>query len=94
MELNIINIKVIILYIFQLTSMLEIAIIKIIIDWRNLDNLVKLISSSKTWINIFLGLNKILSNVPSIIKLSKWSIPLKNDSQKENPNWIIVLHIK
>ena len=69
--------------------MLEIAIIKIIIDWRNLDNLVKLISSSKTWINIFLGLNKILSNVPSIIKLSKWSIPLKNDSQKENPNWII-----
>lgn len=86
MELNIINIKVIILYIFQLTSMLEIAIIKIIIDWRNLDNLVKLISSSKTWINIFLGLNKILSKVPSIIKLSKWSIPLKNDSQKENPN--------
>ena len=68
------------------------AIIKIIIDWINLDDFTKSLSLYNTWIIIFLGLNNTLSNVPCTIKLSNLSNPLANTSLNAKPNCITAKH--
>ena len=71
--------------IFKLTK----AIIIIIKAWIVLEILIQAISVVSIWTIILLGLKSMRSKLPSIIRLSNWSIPLANTSLMEKPNWTI-----